>query len=227
MSRQGSPHDRDSAELIRLPSVTRKTQRGRSERREEIRAQLLAAVESLLADGESFTELSVERLASVAGVSRSTFYVYFADKGELIRAWLSDISSRLEVAASRWWALDAGAEWSDLRAALELVVTVYRPHATLMAAAFDASAYDPGVREQVETMMGRNVAGLRKHIRNGQAAGTVDARIPAAPTAAWLTWMAERGLAQLVNGASEAEIAGLVDGYTWIVWNTLYAGARA
>jgi AcrR family transcriptional regulator len=209
-----------------LPSVTRKTQSGRSGRREEIRTRLLAAVESLLADGESFTELSVERLASLAGVSRSTFYVYFEDKGELIRAWLTDISSRLEVAAAGWWALDAGARWQDLRAALDLVVTVYRPHATLMAAAFDAAAYDPGVRRQVETMMQRNVAGLRKHIRSGQAAGTVDARIPAAETAAWLTWMAERGLQQLVHGASEAEIDGLVDGYTWIVWNTLYAGAR-
>jgi AcrR family transcriptional regulator len=209
-----------------LPSVTRKTQGSRAVRREEMRARLLGAVEALLADGESFTELSVERLVSVAGVSRSTFYVYFEDKGELIRAWLTDISSRLEVAAAQWWALDAGARWEDLRAALDLVVTVYRPKATLMAAAFDASAYDPGVREQVETMMGRNVAGLRKHIRAGQAAGTVDARIPAAPTAAWLTWMAERGLQQLVHGASEQEIAALVDGYTWIVWNTLYAGAR-
>lgn len=210
-----------------MPSVTRKTQSARAGRREEIRARLLGAVESLLADGESFTELPVERLVSLAGVSRSTFYVYFEDKGELIRAWLTDISSRLEVAAAQWWALDEGASWADLRAALDRVVTVYRPQATLMAAAFDASAYDPGVREQVETMMERNVAGLRKHIRTGQAAGTVDARIPAAQTAAWLTWMAERGLQQLVHGASEEEIAGLVDGYTWIVWNTLYAGARA
>jgi hypothetical protein len=191
-----------------LPSVTRKTQSARAERREEIRARLLAAVESLLADGESFTELPVERLVSLAGV------------------WLTDISSRLEVAAAQWWALDAGASWDDLRAALDLVVTVYRPQATLMAAAFDASAYDTGVREQVEAMMGRNIAGLRKHIRNGQAAGTVDARIPAAQTAAWLTWMAERGLHQLVHGASEDKLAGLVDGYTWIVWNTLYAGAH-
>jgi AcrR family transcriptional regulator len=209
-----------------LPSVTRKTQSGRAERREEIRARLLAAVKSLLADGASFTELSVERLVSLAGVSRSTFYVYFEDKGELIRAWLTDVNSRLEVAAAQWWALDAGAEWDDLRAALDRVVTVYRPHATLMAAAFDASAYDAGVREQVETMMERNVAGLRKHIRDGQAAGTVDPRIPAGQTASWLTWMAERGLQQLVHGAGEDEIAGLVDGYTWIVWNTLYAGAR-
>jgi AcrR family transcriptional regulator len=209
-----------------MPSVTRKTQSARAERREEIRTRLLAAVESLLADGESFTELPVERLVSLAGVSRSTFYVYFEDKGELIRAWLIDISARLEIAAAQWWALDAGASWDDLRTALDRVVTVYRPHTTLMAAAFDAAAYDPGVREQVEAMMERNIAGLRKHLRHGQAAGTVDTRLPAAQTAAWLTWMAERGLHQLVRGASEAEIVGLVDGYTWIVWNTLYAGAR-
>lgn len=209
-----------------MPSVTRKTQTGRAERRDQIRTRLLASVEQLLADGENFTELSVERLVSLAGVSRSTFYVYFEDKGELIRAWLTDIISELDVAARAWWSLGADATWDDLRAALGRVVAVYRPHTTLMAAAFDAAAYDAGVREQVEAMMQRNIAGLRKHMRTGQAAGFVDERLPTAQTAAWLTWMAERGLHQLVRDASEAELEELVDAYTHIVWNTLYAGAR-
>jgi hypothetical protein len=38
-------------------------------------------LEKLLAEGESFTGLTVERLASVAGVSRSMFYVCFEDNG--------------------------------------------------------------------------------------------------------------------------------------------------
>src|SRR5882724_12410734 len=107
-----------------MPSVTRKTQASRAERRDLIKARLLAAVESLLAEGESFTELSVERLVSLAGVSRSTFYVYFEDKGELIRAWLTEIISELDVAAQEWWSLGTGGEpnstvsWKDLRAAL-------------------------------------------------------------------------------------------------------------
>lgn len=209
-----------------MPSVTRKTQTGRAERRDQIRARLLDAVERLLADGENFTELSVERLVSLAGVSRSTFYVYFEDKGELIRAWLADIIAELDVAAQGWWSLGADAGWDDLRAALGRVVAVYRPHTTLMAAAFDAAAYDAGVREQVDQMMQRNTAGLRKHIRSGQAAGFVDDSLLAAQTAAWLTWMAERGLHQLVRDADETELEHLVDAYTTIVWNTLYARAR-
>ncbi|WP_331533672.1 TetR/AcrR family transcriptional regulator [Pseudonocardia sp.] len=209
-----------------MPSVTRKTQAGRAERRDQIKTRLLAAVEQLLADGQNFTELSVERLVGVAGVSRSTFYVYFEDKGELIRAWLTEIISELEVAARGWWSLSGDATWDDLRAALNRVVLVYRPHTTLMAAAFDAAAYDPAVREQVEEMMQRNIAGLRKHIRAGQSLGAVDATLPAAQTAAWLTWMAERGLHRLVRDAPEEELAILVDAYTSIVWNTLYAGAR-
>jgi len=212
-----------------VPSVTRKTQGSRAERRDQIKTRLLSAVESLLADGENFTELSVERLVTLAGVSRSTFYVYFEDKGELIRAWLAEIISELDVAAQEWWSLgtDGGVSWADLRAALNRVVTVYRPHTTLMAAAFDAAAYDPGVREQVDTMMQRNIAGLRKHIRAGQAAGYVDERLLPGQTAAWLQWMAERGLHRLIRDATDDELRELIDAYTTIVWNTLYAGARS
>lgn len=207
-----------------MPSVTRKSQGGRAERRDQIRARLLTAVESLLAEGESFTELSVERLVSLAGVSRSTFYVYFEDKGELIQGWLADIISELDVAARAWWELDGTVTWEGLRAALDQVVKVYRPHTTLMSAAFDAAAYDPGVREQVETMMERNIAGLRKHIKTGQTSGWVDPRLLPAQTAAWLQWMAERGLHRLIRDATtDRELTDLVDAYTTIVWNTLYA----
>ncbi|HZZ45606.1 MAG TPA: TetR/AcrR family transcriptional regulator [Pseudonocardia sp.] len=213
-----------------MPSVTRKSQASRAERRDQIRSRLLAAVEQLLADGENFTELSVERLVSLAGVSRSTFYVYFADKGELIRAWLGDIISELEIAAETWWSLGragSAVTRAEVRAALTRVVEVYRPHTTLMAAAFDAAAYDSGVRDQVDEMMERNIAGLRKHIRNGQQAGFVDERLPAAQTAAWLTWMAERGLHRLVRDADDAELSTLLDAYTGIIWNTLYQGAAS
>jgi AcrR family transcriptional regulator len=30
--------------------------------------------------GESYTELGVQRIASAAGIARSTFYLYFKDK---------------------------------------------------------------------------------------------------------------------------------------------------
>jgi AcrR family transcriptional regulator len=209
-----------------MPSVTRKSQSSRSERRDEARRRLLGVVEKLLEEGESFTEISVERLVSEAGMSRSTFYVYFEDKGDLLRAWFAEITAELSDAASGWLTLGADATRADLRAALERVVKTYKPHTTLMAATYDAAAYDASVRELVEGMMDGNVAGLRKHIKAGQAGGSIDPSLPAAQTAAWLTWMAERGLHQLVRTASPAELEKLIDAYTGIVWNTLYAPTR-
>jgi AcrR family transcriptional regulator len=206
--------------------VTRKSQRSRAARREEIRARLLEVVERLLSEGESYTEISVERLVSDAKLSRSTFYVYFEDKGDLLRAWFGEINAELEDAASEWWALDGRATRDDLRGALDVVVKTYRPHTTLMAAMYDAAAYDVGVRELVDAMMESNIAGLRKHIRAGQAAGFVDPDLPAAETAAWLQWMAERGLHQLARTAGDQELERLIDAYTAIVWNTLYAPTR-
>ena len=207
-----------------MPSVTRRSHSSRAQRREDVRDRLLAVVEELLGQGESYTELSVERLVSDAGISRSTFYVYF--KGDLLRAWFTEIEAELEKAARDWWALDSSSRREDLRAALGKVVKAYRPHTTLMAAMYDAAAYDPGVRELVETMMSGNIAGLRKHIRAGQKEGFVDPDLPPQQTAQWLTWMAERGLHQLVRIAGDAELERLIDAYTAIVWNTLYAPAR-
>jgi AcrR family transcriptional regulator len=209
-----------------MPSVTRRRQSSREQRREDVRDRLLAVVEELLADGESYTELSVERLVSEAGISRSTFYVYFEDKGDLLRSWFTEIEAELEDAARDWWALDAGSRREQLRAALDSVVKAYRPHTTLMAAMYDAAAYDPGVRRLVEGMMGANIAGLRKHIRAGQRDGFIDPELSPQQTAQWLMWMAERGLHQLVRQAGDAELERLIDAYTAIVWNTLYAPAR-
>ena len=64
-------------------------------RRDEIEARLLAAADKLLGEGESYTEISVERLASEADLSRSTFYVYFEDKGDLLRSWLAQILAQV------------------------------------------------------------------------------------------------------------------------------------
>src|SRR4051812_18873297 len=53
-----------------MPSVTRKSQSSRSARLDEIRNRLLEVVERMREEGESYTELSVERLVGEAGMSR-------------------------------------------------------------------------------------------------------------------------------------------------------------
>jgi AcrR family transcriptional regulator len=210
-----------------MPSVTRKSQGGRGRRREDIRDRLLAAVEGLLAEGHNYAEVSVERLVQEAGISRSTFYVYFEDKGELLRAWFAQITEELTGAAQDWWNLDENVRREDVHAALSRIVDTYQPHTRLMAAVFDAASYDSAVREEVDAMMAANTGGLRKHIRDGQQGGWIAPNLPPAETAGWLTWMAERGFHLMIQTADRDEAKALVEAYTDVIWNALYAFAAS
>ena len=209
-----------------MASVTRRNRARREDRRSEVRDRLLAAVERLLETGESYTELSVERLTSEAGISRSTFYVYFADKGDLLRSWFEHLNEELQDPAARWWQLDGDSTKDDLRAAISQILNTYRPHTKLMATVYDAASYDPDIRQEVETTMSRNVAALRKHIKEGQREGWIAPDLRPAETAEWLMWMAERGQHRLIARADgDDEVERLIDAYTDIVWHTLYAYA--
>ena len=198
----------------------------RARRREEARARLLEVVERRLRAGETFAEIKVGEIVAEARLSRTTFYVYFEDKADLLRAWYDDVSVTIMDAAGRWWGLGPAADREDLRAALAGIVAAYRPHPELMAATHEAIGYDQDVRQSVNSAMEHYIAGLSAHIERGQAEGFVDPALPPRDTAYWLQWMAERGLHRMVRNESSTRTDALLDAYTLIVWNTLYAPAR-
>lgn len=197
------------------------------ERQEAIRERVLAAVEEVTEGGDGFGDVSVERLAKAAGISRATFYIYFEDKGDLLNAWFAQIVDELMQAARAWWQLGEEATPEDLRAALAEIVAAYRPHATRIAAVYDEAAYDPSVREQVARLVYGGISGLENHIERGQREGFVDPELLAHETAAWLGWMVERGLRNIVGPADDAEVDALIDAHAELVWHTLYADAPA
>jgi TetR/AcrR family transcriptional regulator, ethionamide resistance regulator len=209
-----------------MPSITRNSQSSRAQRREEIRDRLRTAAEELMAQDESYTELSVERIVRKAGISRATFYVYFEDKGDLLRALAEDFIERLLVAAAVWWELPADATKADLRTAMRAIFDAYLPHKVVMAAVVEVASYDAGLRELFGDLLNRTIAAVANHIATGQRDGYVERGLDPERTAAWLTWMAERGLYQLVASANAASTERLLDALTDITWNTLYAGTR-
>jgi AcrR family transcriptional regulator len=209
-----------------MPSITRNTQSSRAQRREEIRDRLRTAAEQLMAHEESYTELSVERIVREAGISRATFYVYFEDKGDLLRALAEDFIDRILVAAAHWWHLTAELTKADLRLAMREIFDAYIPHKVVMAAVVEVASYDAGLRTLFGDLLDRTIAKVAEHIEIGQEEGFVAKDLDPEHTAAWLTWMAERGLYQLVAPANDAAIERLLDAITDITWNTLYMGGR-
>lgn len=205
-----------------MPSVTRKSRASRATRREDVRQRMIAAVETLLEDGSTFTELSVERIIKEAGISRSTFYAYFEDKGDLLRAVTEDLTADFLGVGQAWLALPPGATRDEVRVAFAEIFAGYRRHALLMAAVVDAASYDPKVTEQFEAMMVSFHKAIADHVRKGQKAGAIDQELDATNVAAWLTWMLERGQHQLLPGATKAKADKLLTAVTDIVYKTLY-----
>jgi AcrR family transcriptional regulator len=205
-----------------MASVTIRSRKPRAIRRQELADQLLDTIEQLLGEGESFTGISVERLVEAVGISRSTFYVYFEDKGDLLRVWLSGVRAELSEAVTGWWRLDGSSTREDLHAVLTHVVGVYQPHMPLMSTLFDAAVYDPSIRALTSEMMAANVASLRKHIQLGQKRGFIEPTLNAEEVATWLVAMEERAFHTFMRNATGTGLSRHVDAYTAIIWNALY-----
>jgi AcrR family transcriptional regulator len=193
-----------------------------TQRQEEVRSRLLDAIEGVTEGGEGLGDVSVEKLAKAAGISRATFYIYFSDKGDLLTARFEQVVAELIEAAGAWWKLGPGVSLEDLRGTLGGIVAVYRPHTTLIAAVYDEAAYNPAVRELTAGLINQGISGLREHIERGQRGGFVDPELLAAETAAWLGWMVERGLRDIVGPAPEEEVDALIAAQADLLWHTLY-----
>jgi AcrR family transcriptional regulator len=208
-----------------VPSITRKPQAKRQERREQIERQLLDATERLMADGASFTELSVDRLATEAGISRASFYIYFQDKGDLLSRLTGQVFADLANAADLWWSVSRRRDPADVRAAMDGLVASYRRHQPLLVALSEMAAYDPQVgttyREILTAIAGR----LAAVIEEGQADGFIRQELSAATAASTLTWMAERTCQQNLPGRPESYDAEMAATLTQIVWGALYLEA--
>lgn len=208
-----------------MPSVTRKPQAKRQERREQIERQLLDATERLMGAGASFTELSVDRLATEAGISRASFYIYFEDKGHLLRRLTGQVFGDLSAAAERWWSVAQRRDPADIRAAMAAIVASYRRHQPLLVALNEMSAYDPQVGTTYTEILGAISARVGAVIEQGQADGTIRRELPPESTATTLTWMVERTCQQNLPGRPASYDAELASTLTQIIWAALYLEA--
>jgi len=194
----------------------------KEERRALLVGYFAGAVEELLSQGESYSDLSVERLIKAVDVSRSTFYTYFDDKSTLLQAIGESVTLELAAAGAQWFDLPAGATKEQLTEALGALFETYRQHQRVLRAITEAAAYDSRVRELHLALVDQAATGLREHIETHQKSRTITRSLDAASTATWLVWMLERGLYQMVAPADEAEAQHLLGSLADLIWRILY-----
>ncbi|BDB41597.1 MULTISPECIES: TetR/AcrR family transcriptional regulator [Mycobacterium] len=209
-----------------MPTVTRKSpgnrEQGRRQRQEQMEARLLEATERLMRDGTSFTELSVDRLATEAGISRASFYIYFEDKGHLLRRLAGQVFHDLASNGRRWWDVASRRNPDDVRAAISGIIASYRRHQPVLIALNEVSGYDPTTAHAYRELLGAVIEQVTQVIEEGQADGSIRSTLPAVTTASALTWMVERACQQNLPAQPREYDIELAATLVEIIWGALY-----
>jgi len=186
------------------PSHPAPSPRGRRVQRisgEDRERAILETAERLLGE-RPLQEISVDDLARGAGISRPTFYFYFASKEAVLLALLD----RLVEQARRGIALAFLAEDPPgvLRQSLSAVRDTFREHSAVALAAATARATSAEVRELWTRVMEAFVQETAAAIEAERARGAAPPGVPARDLAIALNWMNERVLHASFDGESPA-----------------------
>jgi len=196
-----------------------------TDKRRAIESDVLQAAEALLGEGASYANLSIERIATRAGISRTAFYFYFADKRELLMRLAADVAGELYAEAGTWWS-GSGDGQAQVAEALGQIAALYRAHGPLLCALVEVSTYDEPVGVFWQALVGRFVDASAERIEAEQAAGRADAALDARATAFALVWMTERSFNQMLVQADPVPVADLVAALAR-VWAASVYGAPA
>src|SRR3954462_2093439 len=139
-------------------------------KRAAVQAAVLQATEQLLGEGATYADLNIERIATRAGISRTAFYFYFADKRELLMRLTEDVNEELYQQADIWFS-GSGDPEAEIREALTNIARLYEQHGPLLRAIVEVSTYDDEVGVFWRGLLGRLAKASRGGIRAERAEG--------------------------------------------------------
>jgi AcrR family transcriptional regulator len=164
-----------------------------SPKRAAIQAAVLRATEELLGEGATYADLNIERIATRAGISRTAFYFYFADKRELLMRLNEGLAEEFYGKADIWYSGSEDPE-AEIREALRNIARLYEEHGTLLRVITEVATYDEEVAALWRGLMGRFIEATQQRIESEQRAGNASAAAAPGPMAFALCWMNERVL---------------------------------
>ena len=190
-------------------------------KRAQVQAEVLRATEQLLAEGSSFADLNVERIATASGISRTAFYFYFRDKRDLLMRLAGDVTELLYAQADIWFSGEGDDPEQEIREALTRIAELYREHGVLIRAIVEVSTYEEDIATFWRGLLQRFVDATARRVE-------VEGQVPAGTavaTAFALTWMVERTFYQALVQEDPIPQDEMIEAVVRIYRGTVY-GAR-
>jgi AcrR family transcriptional regulator len=188
---------------------------------------ILATAERLLTE-RPLSAISVDDLARGAGISRPTFYFYFASKDAVLLTLLDRVVAEADAVSRQAFASPAGGPREGWRRAITAYYDTFRAHRSLTLAWAEARSTNPEIRElwaQVSANWARRCAAA---VEAERARGAAPPGPPARDLAVVLNSLNERVLYATFSGdgPSVAE-ADVVDVLLEVWLRAIYGTAPA
>ena len=152
-------------------------------------------------------------------MARSTFYVHFADKTELLLRF-EESTTRTSFDAVDAWSQQSELTVDGLRETVAAMLASYREHAWAYAALAEVAAYDPEVAASWSARVEHFAETFRERI-NALRPGTSE-RVPGpldSPTATrWIAWGIERVIGQQALRVDRSGDDEFVDELAAAIW---------
>ncbi len=172
---------------------------------------ILETAERLL-DDRALNEISVDDLARGAGISRPTFYFYFASKEAVVLSLIEDMVEQAEARLGEALAEVARDPRAGLRKGIEDFFETFRAHRAVIKAGIELRASSAEARALWTQVMERRVDEATTLIEDERARGAAPAGPPARELATALLQMNERAQQATIAGESPAlSEDGLID----------------
>jgi TetR/AcrR family transcriptional regulator, ethionamide resistance regulator len=192
----------------------------------EARDALLVSAERLL-DDRKIVDLTVADVLRDAGVSRASFYFYFASKHDLVIALAEQVMGEVEQAAAPWLERAELEPAEAMRAAVSGTLGVWQRHGAVLRAVAESWHVSPELGDLWGAFVQRFVGRARAQIEREWASRTAPADgADAGALAASLIWMNERAF-YLWSSQAEPALADaetVVDTLTAIWLDAVYGG---
>lgn len=178
----------------------RATQRAK---RQSARLRILETTKALMAD-HPWSEISIQEIMAVSGVSRTSFYRHFDDGQHLLLTLLEEVAGKTGAPAETWLAA-TGSPIDALRAAVAELVSVYETHGPILQAVAEAAAQDADIDAVYHQVAGGFIETVSARIVIDVASGASPVRDPT-ETARALVWMCERYLAETMGRGPRTDV---------------------
>jgi AcrR family transcriptional regulator len=186
---------------------------------------VLEATEALLRGGARFTQLGVERISREAGISRSTFYVHFADKSALLIRLAERATAEIFAASDEWWEHDHSGGTGPLAEVMLKLIRLNRRHAEVVGAVAEVASYDDAVAAFWRERLHGYADYMRRRLEEEQRAGRVRAEVDCRSTASIIIWSVERSITEHVRASGPGADAAFARQLARSAWLTIFGDA--